>query len=198
MSNTPNTSSQRTVSRRTVAKGMAWAVPAVTVAGALPASAVSGTVSASFLSACKNPGNSCNLYPTGYVVGFTVTNNTTKQIQINIDCVTDATLNNAPVMLSVIGSESWLIDQGQSQTIYVGLSDNGSSPEAAISGTAHYTWWAPDETPADCSYGSVNFNAADTPPCESGTTGQNRLCPPPATGTPTTGANPCDPNPACA
>ena len=67
------------INRRTVAKGIAWSVPAVAVAGTAPAFAVSGpTPTLVFQSACKWPGNSCqssglNL-DKSYGVSFLVTN----------------------------------------------------------------------------------------------------------------------------
>lgn len=173
----------RPVSRRTVAKGMAWAVPAVAVAGALPAHAVSGTVTVTNTSACKAPGGSCSLYWKGYAIGFTVTNNTTWTIRINFDCVTDTTLGGVATPMEIYSTPAWEVAPGQSQTVYIGVADQGASPETSISGTVHYTWWSPDETPADCQYGSAPFSAADTPPCDSGTTGQDSNCPPTATGT---------------
>src|SRR4051794_30295484 len=58
------------VSRRTVAKGVAWSVPVVIVASAAPAMAASGGPPRIVKGpACKNPGNSCRTRPKGY--GFT-------------------------------------------------------------------------------------------------------------------------------
>lgn len=57
------------LSRRTLAKGAAWAAPAVALASAAPALATSGpTPSISFGTACKAPGASCNGFPKGYIV----------------------------------------------------------------------------------------------------------------------------------
>jgi len=71
------------ISRRTIAKGAAWAVPVVAVAAAAPAMAASGgppTFTPG--TACKNPGNSCAVHPKGYTLPFTVTNSSPRTIYI--------------------------------------------------------------------------------------------------------------------
>ncbi len=82
------------VRRRTVAKGIAWAVPAITVAGAAPAFAASGNPPDVLLGvACKLPGASQSRCPTeiaqgifagdfskAFALPIQVTNNTTKAI----------------------------------------------------------------------------------------------------------------------
>ncbi len=62
------------VSRRTVVKGAAWAVPAITVASAVPAVAASGDISLIQTNACKSPGNSCKTFKKGYIFTFSTTN----------------------------------------------------------------------------------------------------------------------------
>lgn len=65
------------ISRRTVAKGIAWTAPAVAIAGTAPAFAVSGPEpTLNFVAGCKYPGNSCKtpaLFQS-YTFVFTVTN----------------------------------------------------------------------------------------------------------------------------
>lgn len=72
------------VSRRTIARGMAWSVPAVAVASAAPAFAASGGGPViSISAACKIPGNSCGRdLKFGYAFSSTVTNPTNKTIYI--------------------------------------------------------------------------------------------------------------------
>jgi hypothetical protein len=79
-------------SRRVVAKGAAWAVPAVAAVGVpAPAYAASGpTPELTFLGACKFPGRSCSNAPFGYGFFFTATNLDQSQ-SVHI-C--DATLTN--------------------------------------------------------------------------------------------------------
>lgn len=71
------------VSRRTVAKGMAWSVPAVAVATAAPAMASSGAgPTLTYVSACKNPGGSCAARVKGYTFTYLVCNPSSKDIYI--------------------------------------------------------------------------------------------------------------------
>jgi hypothetical protein len=82
------------ISRRSVAKGMAWSVPAVAVASAAPAFAASGGgPTLQFVSACKNPGNSCKTRPKGYSFFYNVCNNTGKTIYIYGVSISSATTN---------------------------------------------------------------------------------------------------------
>ncbi|GAA4486014.1 hypothetical protein [Microbacterium panaciterrae] len=62
------------VSRRTVTKAMAWAVPAVALAAPIPAFATSGPPpQVTFGSACKNAGNSCHIPDAKQSYGVPVT-----------------------------------------------------------------------------------------------------------------------------
>ena len=74
------------ISRRTLVKGTAWAVPAVAVASAAPAMALSGGgPSLTILQACKQPGASCEK-DYGFLKGYTflvrVTNPTSQPLYI--------------------------------------------------------------------------------------------------------------------
>lgn len=71
------------ISRRTLVKGAAWSVPAVTVLGATPAMASSGPPPRLMAgSACKNPGNSCKERPKGYTFPFMVYNDSPLDIWV--------------------------------------------------------------------------------------------------------------------
>lgn len=74
------------VSRRSVAKGMAWSVPAVAVATAAPAFAASGGgPNGQFNDACKQPGASCKKdfgFVKGYTFTVTINNPTSKPLYI--------------------------------------------------------------------------------------------------------------------
>lgn len=81
------------VSRRTVAKAMAWSVPAIALAVPAPAYASSGRepIITPGL-ACKAPGNSCNPIVKGYAVYVTVNNpDPTKTIYITAVAITTNT-----------------------------------------------------------------------------------------------------------
>ncbi len=73
------------ISRRTVTKAMAWAVPAIAVAAPVPAFAASGPKPiVSVGTACKNPGGSCHVdvLKFGYSVPVTLINNSSEDIWI--------------------------------------------------------------------------------------------------------------------
>lgn len=71
------------VSRRTVVKGTAWAVPAVVVATAAPAMAASPCLTASFGgSSCKQPGLGQNA--DGYSLQICFTNNCTSAVTVTV------------------------------------------------------------------------------------------------------------------
>ncbi|WP_308467493.1 hypothetical protein [Rathayibacter soli] len=86
-----------TISRRSVAKAAAWAVPVIAMATAAPAYASSGTppiITAG--AACKLPGSSCKtLPPKGYQVPATIKNpDPTKTIYITGIAITNNTCAN--------------------------------------------------------------------------------------------------------
>ena len=78
------------ISRRTVAKGMAWSVPAIALAVPTPAYAVA---SPGFINltgdGCKLPGNATDIFK-GYAFEATITNPTNTAVTVSI---TDVTLN---------------------------------------------------------------------------------------------------------
>lgn len=75
---------ERRISRRTIAKGAAWAIPAVPLVVATPAYAASGGGPTIVLGgACKLPGNSCGtVFVKGYIFDLSITNTTDKPIYI--------------------------------------------------------------------------------------------------------------------
>ncbi len=89
----PRLSEPTGLSRRKLAVGAAWAVPAITIAGAAPAYAMSGPKPTfSYQGACKFPGNSCRKAPKGYAMAFTVTNNSSLDVYIcNVQIATTGT-----------------------------------------------------------------------------------------------------------
>ncbi len=72
------------VSRRTVTKAMAWAVPVIAIAAPVPAFAASGGIIEIANGGCKLPGNSQGIYK-GYIFKMTATNNTDFEIEVTID-----------------------------------------------------------------------------------------------------------------
>lgn len=74
------------VSRRTIVKGAAWAVPAITVASAVPAVASSAPIEIEgVLRSCKHSGQgSGNLYPKGYHIEFTFKNTSNEEVTFTL------------------------------------------------------------------------------------------------------------------
>ncbi|KJL31164.1 hypothetical protein [Microbacterium azadirachtae] len=128
------------VSRRTVTKAMAWAVPAVALAAPIPAFAVSGPppqINAG--AACKSPGNSCSTFPKGYNVPATVHNpDPTKTIWITAITITN---NTTGIALSPASSPALPIQINPGATINV-VFQAKSSNSANVTGSFDFniTW----------------------------------------------------------
>ena len=75
------------ISRRTVAKGTAWAAPMIAVGVAAPAYAASQGILTGNGAACKLPGNSQSLYK-GYALGFSAHNPFGSSLIITITSLT--------------------------------------------------------------------------------------------------------------
>lgn len=75
------------ISRRTVTKAMAWAVPVIAIAAPAPAFAVSGGILEFAGVGCKLPGNSNSIYK-GYAFLLSVTNDTNNAVTLNIVSIT--------------------------------------------------------------------------------------------------------------
>src|SRR4051812_14889978 len=84
MSLQPDGESARPVSRRTVAKAMAWAVPVIALATAVPAHAASQQFLTGRDAACKLPGSSGGVFK-GYALGFAADNPTEGAVVITIE-----------------------------------------------------------------------------------------------------------------
>ena len=78
------TTDRKTISRRKVAAGMAWSVPAVAVASAAPAFAVSPKCPSTSVTgeAVKYPGNSSAGTKHGYGFPLIITNNTDQDVRV--------------------------------------------------------------------------------------------------------------------
>lgn len=154
------------ISRRTLAKGAAWAVPAVAVAAAAPARAASGgPPRVTVLDACKQPGNSCNTgqRPFGFVKGYTFTvridNPTTEDIYIytnedntpgpyfNVTSSVPFSYESArlftPGSPGTIGApvgDSLLIPAGGTVYIIINAGTNSNSANTDAIGTLWFPW----------------------------------------------------------
>ena len=116
----------RGISRRTLVKGTAWAVPAVAVASAAPAMALSGGgPTLTILQACKQPGGSCEKdgFPKfGYTFVVRVDNPTNQSVYIYTN-----TANVPAPYLSVIDVNNLNFSYGGAQ-LFTPPSTKGGSP----------------------------------------------------------------------
>lgn len=110
-----NANTSEGISRRTVTKAMAWAVPAIAIAAPVPAFAASGdTPSIVTGTACKAPGNSCAPIVKGYSVPATVSNPDDKDVWITAVVINvntsgiDFGLNPIPALPWFIPAGDWL------------------------------------------------------------------------------------------
>lgn len=192
--NDSSTRSNEGISRRSVAKGMAWSVPVVAVATAAPAIAASGTPPKGQVNkACKQPGNSCGEY--GFVKGYTftvtITNTSNKTIYVytaasgdlapdfqvsspvDFDFATANLFNNgqigAPLPLSAP------IAPGGTLTIIINAGTNSNSANTSAVGNLSLAWGHCPDPGCDDEHdytqytgdGWINlpFSFAETPPC---------------------------------
>ncbi|WP_341975704.1 hypothetical protein [Microbacterium sp. LWO13-1.2] len=116
------------ISRRTVTKAMAWAVPAIAIAAPVPAFAASGeTIIITPGTACKAPGNSCNPIVKGYSVPATVSNPDQNQdawvtaISINVNT------SGINFGLNPIPALPWFIPAGGSLDVNFNATSNSSA-----------------------------------------------------------------------
>lgn len=152
------------LSRRTIAKGLAWTVPAVAVASAAPAMASSGPApSFSIGGAVKAPGNSCAPLRKGYGVPITVTNNDNREIEIWQIIIT---LNTSSLTLGVNSSLlPVVLAPGETKTFWFNATSNSSANTAFSLGIDIY-WRHTNETPVDTEHQPIYVEIAipGTPP----------------------------------
>ncbi|TQM58476.1 hypothetical protein FBY41_3843 [Humibacillus xanthopallidus] len=153
------------VSRRSVAKGIAWSVPAVAVASAAPALAASGAAPVpTFISACKYPGNSCSTRPKGYSLYFQIANPTSKTIYVYTVSIANLSGSALSFQFSVPPVPITVPANGSVSTEFVASS--GNSAQQGFSADITITWGHnptppdPDNHPAI----TTRVNVVDTPP----------------------------------
>ena len=166
---TPASPQARGISRRTVAAGAAWAVPAVLFAGAAPAFATSPVLDGEIKTQCKYPGNShggnCKQ---SYLFSTTWTNHSSQNLQVSFT----ATIQSAGLTVG-----SMLVDgvpyPGGTVTLSPGkhtieiVAGNNSSPNLSglVSVTGTYVYNGNtyheraekyfDTTPPECPEGCI-------------------------------------------
>lgn len=152
------------LSRRTIAKGAAWAAPAVVVAAAAPKVSASPIVTVSQAGpACKLPGNSCSSagYNKGYLQALRICNNSSQSVVVTITTPASLTFNDEVTEFTPIPSSFSLTTTG-CQTVVLNLNLQDNSENSSISGTIHYSFAAAD---GQTGTGSVDVNTESTPPC---------------------------------
>ncbi len=143
------------VSRRTVAKAMAWSVPAVALAVPAPAYAASPGIITLTGTGCKLPGNSSPIFK-GYAFRATITNTTDAAISITI---TDITLggedlgNVAIVRLSPcsnLGTNTFIVAANTTMEVAL-VTQNAASSENGTLLVSYTVDGAPDQATATAS-----------------------------------------------
>lgn len=173
------------ISRRTVTKAMAWAVPVIAIAAPVPAFAASGgPPTGVFQGACKLPGNACGtVFVKGYVLEFILTNSTGKAIYlynqpgyaVSITLTSPpgytvffqaAVDSNGAVVLGPSPSTPYLFPAGTSVTIVLNAGTNDNSSNLALVGSVSFPWGHTPTPPDPDNHPNfvVPFNAPDTPP----------------------------------
>lgn len=170
------------VSRRTVAKAMAWSVPAVALAVPAPAYAASGgppTIQVG--DACKLPGNSCgDVFVKGYVFDVTISNNTGKDIYLynQAGFLITFTEDNPDITLffqAAIDATTgdvitfpYLLPDGESVALIFNAGENGNSANQSLNGSVSVPWGHTPTPPDPDNHPPAvdDFSFADTPPIQ--------------------------------
>lgn len=182
--------SDKTISRRTVTAGVAWAVPAVVAASAVPAFAVSkGVVTLVQISdGCKQPGGSCDKAPWFVKGGYLITARLCSSVVAPITVLVkpaQVTFNGVATTMALDADLSsfptgWIgVTQANGDLLITVPASSGtpicadlvlsltrdSSPNASIQGSASFTW----QTVAPAVYrtgtGSLAVSVNATEPC---------------------------------
>lgn len=164
----------RGISRRTVAAGAAWAVPAVLFAGAAPAFAVSPVISGTYESTCKYPGNSTEGCKFGYRTVTTWTS--TAPVDVDVAFTFSATWDSGAALVRIF--VDGVLQQGAIATIPAGSevkvvliasgsNSANSSGTVTITGTYTYNGNTITET-VEGSFSSSNPCSDTTPDCNTG------------------------------
>lgn len=152
------------ISRRTVTKAMAWAIPAMTVAATVPIAAASEIVTVSEAGdACKLPGNSCApQWSKGYLQPLDICNND-DSATITVTITTPATLlfNGTSTEFTPVPSQ-FVVGPNDCQRVILNLNLQDNSQNSSISGTLDWTWSA---STGQSGSGQTTINTPATEPC---------------------------------
>ena len=167
------------VSRRAVAKGLAWSVPAVVTARAAPALAASSEPPQAWPAPAASSGSSCaGVFVKGYVFEVTLTNTTGETIFLynQPGFVITITENNASIDLvfqaAVDATTGQVIrfpyemPSGASLTILLNAGENGTSADQPIAGSIFFPWGHTPTPPDPDNHPDIEipFSYLSTPP----------------------------------
>ena len=174
---TENTT-KKTISRRAVAGGMAWSVPAIAFASAAPAATVSPLFTAQAGTVCKYPGGSVKGVKHAYMFPLTVTNVANEEVCVKIvgGYVTFASGQtagtpkwyiNPPHSGNVLAPNEVCLPAGGSVTYYYVVDQTGSSANQSGTVRGVFQGTGSETGRQSTEYVDVAFNS--TPPgCTSG------------------------------
>lgn len=152
------------MSRRTVTKAMAWAVPAVAVAATVPIAAASEIITVSQAGpACKLPGNSCNNagYSKGYLQPLEICNNSDESVTVTITTPAVLSFNGVPTQFTPVPA-GFTIAPNDCQRVILNLNLQDNSEQSSIVGTLNWSWEAEG---GQTGLGATPINTGSTPPC---------------------------------
>ncbi len=167
------------ISRRTVVKGAAWAVPTVPIVAAAPAYAISGAPPTITVGgACKLPGASCgNVFVKGYIFDVTITNNTGLDIylynQTGYEIIISETNPDLDLFFqAAVDSQGnviafpYLLEAGQTIAIVLNAGENGDSANQSLTGSISIPWGHTPTPPDPKNHPPAvdDFSFGDTPP----------------------------------
>ncbi len=154
---------QNGVSRRTVTKAMAWAVPAVAVASTVPMAAASEIITVSQAGpACKLPGNSCGpQWEKGYLQPLNICNNSNVAVTVTITTPAVLTFNGVPTEFTPVPA-NFVIQPNDCERVVLNLNLQDNSQQSSITGTLNWTWSGGNQNGS----GTTPINTPVTPPCE--------------------------------
>lgn len=149
------------ISRRTLAKGAAWAAPALTIAAAAPAMAASPVTPPTWeqVAACKSPGNSCSTFPKGYAFTYRVCNPNPYPISVTI---TGYTVTGTQLGLTPGSGSTFTVAANGCETVTV-YTNSSNSANQAFTYSANYRYCR--ISTGECfSATTSSFSVPGTPP----------------------------------
>ena len=182
MAETPMHPLSPSVSRRTIARGVAWLAPAITLTAAAPAFAASGPPPVlAPAGQCKLPGARCNPLVKGYLFKVTLTNTSTLPIWIYTGGTYGPLLtdNDPDITLTYekgkVGTtiynpgEHIPVPAGETVTLLINAGENTNSANLAVLITLSLSWGHTPNPANDTKHVDdpvvATIDVDSTPPC---------------------------------